>query len=242
MIDAVSALVRGTRMVYTPGLRRFVFVPLAINLVLYSITLWVLFNQFGGWIDYWMLKVPAWLDWLSWLIWPLLVVSLLLVVFFTFSLVTNLIAAPFYGILAEKVEHRLDGTLIDDDRGLVKIGVDSLGREMAKLGYFIPRMIALFIIGFIPGLNLLSPLLWGLFSAWSMSIQYLDYPMDNHQVSFGDMKQRLKARWWPSLTFGAAVFVMTLVPLANLLFIPGAVAGAVLMWQSHYRQLPAPRR
>ena len=183
MIDAVSALVRGTRMVYTPGLRRFVFVPLAINLVLYSITLWVLFNQFGGWIDYWMLKVPAWLEWLSWLIWPVLVVSLLLVVFFTFSLVTNLIAAPFYGILAEKVEHRLDGTLIDDDRGLMKIGVDSLGREMAKLGYFIPRMIALFIIGFIPGLNLLSPLLWGLFSAWSMSIQYLDYPMDNHQVS-----------------------------------------------------------
>ena len=78
--------------------------------------------------------------------------------------------------------------------------------------------------------------------AWPLDIIPRVIDASEWDVIETGLKQRLKARWWPSLTFGAAVFVMTLVPLANLLFIPGAVAGAVLMWQSHYRQLPAPRR
>lgn len=238
MLNAFGALAQGTRLVLSPGLRRYVFLPIVVNLALYIGTIVYLLNNFGGWLDYWMLKVPGWLEWLEWLIWPLLVVSLVVVVFFTFTLVSNLIAAPFYGFLAEKVETRLTGRPPVDERSLVRGGLDALGRELVKLGYILPRMALLFLIGFVPGLNLAMPFLWAAFSAWMMAITYLDYPMDNNRVAFTDMRRRLRARWWPTLTFGGWVLASTWLPVINLVLLPGAVAGAVLMWQQHYRQLP----
>ena len=237
MLDAFTAISRGTRCVYKPGLRRYVFLPILVNLLVYVSMFSFVLNRFDGWLAHWMGMIPNWLDWLSWLIWPLFVLSLLVVVFFTFTLVTSLIAAPFYGFLAAKVEVQVTGREPQDDRGLAKTTVDALGREMVKLGYILPRAALLFVIGWIPGLNLLAPLLWALFSAWVMAITYLDYPMANNKVAFRDMRGRLSARWWQSLSYGGLVTLLTWIPLANLFLIPGAVAGAVLMWDYHYRHV-----
>ena len=98
-------------------------------------------------------------------------------------------------------------------------------------------VVLLFVIGWIPVINLIAPLLWLLFSAWMMAVTYLDYPMDNNKVPFADMRRRLAARRWPTLTYGGWVMLITWVPLANLFLLPGAVAGAVLMWEDHYRVL-----
>ncbi|WP_163578006.1 sulfate transporter CysZ [Halomonas faecis] len=234
MLDAFTALTRGTRLVYTRGLRRYVFAPILVNLLVYSTMLGYVVTNFGGWLDAWMAMVPGWLGWLEWLIWPLFVISLLVIVLFTFTLVTHLIAAPFYGFLAAKVEIVATGRPPLDDRGLARAAVDALGRELVKLAYILPRALLLFIVSWIPGLNLVAPLLWALFSAWVMAITYLDYPMDNNQVSFADMRRRLARRWWPTLTYGGWVTLITWVPLANLFLLPGAVAAAVLMWERHY--------
>ncbi|SEM85458.1 sulfate transporter CysZ [Halomonas caseinilytica] len=237
MLDAFTALSRGTRLVYTRGLRRYVFLPILANLLVYGSMLTYVLSHFGGWLDGWMAMVPGWLDWLSWLIWPLFVISLVLIVFFTFTLVTHLIAAPFYGFLAEKVEIEVTGRAPLDDRSLVRAGIDALGRELVKLAYILPRMAILFVISWIPVINLIAPLLWGAFTAWTMAITYLDYPMDNNKVSFADMRRRLAARRWSTLTYGGWVTLITWVPLANLFLLPGAVAAAVLMWDRHYREL-----
>ncbi|TDR51274.1 uncharacterized protein involved in cysteine biosynthesis [Halomonas ventosae] len=239
MLDALTALTRGTRLVYSRGLRRFVFLPIVVNLLVYTAMLWYVLGHFGGWLEGWMAMVPGWLEWLSWLIWPLFVVSLVLIVFFTFTLVTHLIAAPFYGFLAARVEAEATGRPPLDDRGLAKTAVDAMGRELVKLGYILPRMALLFVLSWIPVLNLVAPLLWAAFSAWIMAITYLDYPMDNNKVSFADMRRRLKARWWPTLTYGGWVTLITWIPLANLFLLPGAVAAAVLMWDRHYRGIEA---
>ncbi|MGJ7458328.1 sulfate transporter CysZ [Halomonas sp. RA08-2] len=243
MLDAVTALTRGTRLAYSPGLRRYVFAPIVVNLLVYSVVLRVVLANFGGWLEGWMALVPGWLAWLEWLIWPLFVISLVIIVFFTFTLVTHLIAAPFYGFLAARVEVAATGRPPLDDRGFMKTAVDALGRELVKLAYIAPRALLLLVVSWIPGLNLLAPLLWALFSAWVMAIAYLDYPMDNNKVSFADMRRRLRARWWQSLTFGGCVTLVTWIPLANLFLLPGAVSAAVLMWNQHYRELAvsAPR-
>ena len=237
MLDAVTALSRGTRCVYQSGMRRYIFLPILVNLIVYVSMFSFVLNRFGGWLDHWMNMVPTWLDWLSWLIWPLFVISLLVVVFFTFTLVSSLIAAPFYGFLAAKVETQVTGRKPIDDRNLTKTAIDAIGREFVKLAYILPRAAGLFVLSWIPGLNLIAPLLWALFSAWIMAITYLDYPMDNNKVSFADMRQRLSKRWWQSLSFGGLVTLITWIPLANLFLIPGAVAGAVLLWDDHYRNV-----
>ncbi|QJQ97112.1 MULTISPECIES: sulfate transporter CysZ [Halomonadaceae] len=239
MLDALTALTRGTRLVYARGLRRYVFVPVTVNLVVYALMLNYVLSYFGQWLAAWMAMVPGWLAWLEWLIWPLFVVALVLMVFFTFTLVTHLIAAPFYGFLAAKVEEHLTGRPPLDDRGLVRTGVDAIGRELVKLAYILPRLALLLVISWIPLLNVVAPLLWASFSAWVMAITYLDYPMDNNKVSFADMRRRLSSRPWPTLSFGGLVTLITWLPLANLFLLPGAVAGAVLMWDGHYRALPS---
>ncbi|MDN7132126.1 sulfate transporter CysZ [Halomonas sp. AOP25-F1-15] len=235
MLDAVTALSRGTRCVYQPGMRRYIFLPILINLIVYISMLSFVLSRFDGWLAHWMDMVPTWLEWLSWLIWPLFVISLIVVVFFTFTLITSFIAAPFYGFLAAKVEIQATGREPLDDRNLTQTAIDAVGREFVKLAYILPRAIGLFIISWIPGLNLVAPLLWALFSAWIMAITYLDYPMDNNKVTFKDMRHRLAKRWWQSLTYGGLITLITWIPLANLFLIPGAVAGAVLMWDEHYR-------
>ncbi len=240
MLDAVTALARGTRLVYSPGLRRYVFAPIVVNLLVYGAMLRIVLANFGGWLEGWMALVPGWLAWLEWLIWPLFVISLVVIIFFTFTLVTHLIAAPFYGFLAAKVELVVTGRPPLDDRGLLKTALDALGREMVKLGYIVPRALLLFLVSWVPGVNIVAPLLWLAFSAWVMAIAYLDYPMDNNKVSFADMRWRLAARWWPTLSYGGLVTLITWVPLANLFLLPGAVAGAVLMWERHYQGLVGP--
>jgi CysZ protein len=50
------------------------------------------------------------------------------------------------------------------------------------------------ILSFIPVLSLVAPVLWFLLGAWMMSIQFVDYPMDNHQLSFGDVKEAVRSR------------------------------------------------
>ncbi|MCL7930705.1 sulfate transporter CysZ [Halomonas llamarensis] len=240
MLNALTAIAQGIRWVYRPGMRRYIFLPIVINFLVYATLLRVVWQHFAGWLGYWMGLVPNWLDWLAWLIWPLFFLSLVAVVFFTFTVVTHLIAAPFYGFLAAKVEVTATGREPLDDRGLAKTTIDALGREMVKLGYILPRAILLFVISWIPGLNLFAPLLWAFFSAWVVAITYLDYPMDNNKVSFADMRRRLSGRWWHSLSYGGLVTLITWLPLANLFLLPGAVAGAVLMWDTHYRTEPAP--
>jgi hypothetical protein len=57
---------------------------------------------------------------------------------------------------------------------------------MRKLGYFLPRAIGLFILSFIPVVNIIAAplwLLWGLM----MAIQYIDYPADNHKLGWNEM-------------------------------------------------------
>lgn len=66
-------------------------------------------------------KLPNWLHWLDWLLWPIVVLALLIIVFYSFTLVANLIASPFNGILAEKAEAILTGRSLDEPIDSAKI-------------------------------------------------------------------------------------------------------------------------
>jgi CysZ protein len=82
--------------------------------------------------------------------------------------------------------------------------------------------------------NIIAPVLWFLFGAWMMAIQYCDYPMDNNKVSFRQMKVMLAQRRLTSLSFGAIVQVGMMIPLVNLVMMPAAVIGATLIWCEEY--------
>ena len=79
-------------------------------------------------------------------------------------------------------------------------------------------------------LPVFGQVIWFLFSAWMMAIQYCDYPCDNHKISFADMKRILHAHRSHSFSFGITVSVFSLIPIVNFLVMPVAVCGATALW------------
>jgi CysZ protein len=225
-------VLRGAGLLSEKRLRTFVLIPLTINILLFSFALYLLFNQLPGWIDSWLSFLPSFLSFLEFFLYPLFAVTAVLVVYYSFSLVANIIAAPFNGILSERVEQMVAGRVVADEsfKELMAIIPRAIGRELSKLAYYIPRLILLLILSFIPGVNLFSPIFWFLFGSWMMSIQYCDYPMDNNKVSFKEMLSLLKQKRLTSLGFGAVVQLGMMVPIFNFIMMPAAVIGATLYW------------
>lgn len=231
-------LAQGFKLLKHPRVRLFVVAPLLINVLLFvGITAWAI-GAFNELLDWLLSYIPGWLDFIVWLIWPLFIVLLLLIYGYSFALISNLIASPFYGLLAERVSevltNRLDETPMTLKRA-TRIAWSSFKRELRKLGYFLPRMLGVGLLvlalTFIPVLNVLTPVIAFLWGAWSLALQYLDYPADNHEVAFDGMLNRLKERRSMSVGFGGIVLVATSVPVLNLFTSPAAVAGATKMWE-----------
>ncbi|MFW6021539.1 MAG: sulfate transporter CysZ [Guyparkeria sp.] len=218
----------GFRLMWTPGLRRFTLIPLLINILLFAAAGWLLVSLAGDWLEG---LLPDWLDFLYWLVLPIVVLGLLLATFFTFTLVANLIAAPFNAVLAARVEAHLTGQPpAGDDQGVLAGAVGAVISEIGRLLYLAAWAIPLVILWFIPGLNLLAPFAWFAFSAWMMSLEYVDNPAGNHGLSFGEQRRRLRQRPALTLGFGSLMTLMTMVPVANFLAMPVGVCGATRMW------------
>ena len=233
VLSGPQYLREGLKLVLSPNLRMFVLLPLAINLLLFGGLIYFAGHEFSLWLDALMPTLPSWLSFLSYILWPLFIALLVLMVFFTFTLVANVIAAPFNGFLAEKVEVVVRG---EDPfpafswGELMAMVPRTFGREMRKLGYFLPRAIGLFILSLIPVVNVVAAPLWLIFGVWMMAIQYIDYPADNNKMSWQDMLAWLRSKRWQSLGFGGITYLALLIPGVNVLMMPAAVAGATLFW------------
>lgn len=234
----------GFRLIKQPGLRLFVIAPLIINTLLFYWMVMASYDLFGGWMAALMEWLPEWLSFLEWLFWPLYAVAIIMILAYCFVAVANLIGSPFYGMLSEKVEQHLSGETLTGDnswKALIATIPRSLAREVHKLVYYVPRAIILLILGFIPGINLIAGVLWFGFSSWMMTLQYVDYPADNNNKSFAQLKTFAAERRWPSLSFGMLVYVVAMIPIVNLVAVPAAVCGATAFWVNEKRRnLPSP--
>lgn len=226
----------GLRMLPRPGLRRYVLGPLLLNIVLFAGLIWFGVGQFSDLVNWLLSPLPGWLDWLRYLLWPLFALTVLIAVFFTFSLVANLIGAPFNGLLAEAVESQLTGKPLDETGGWKKMlaeVVPAILGEVRKLGYFVLWAIPLAVLFLIPGLNLAAPFLWAGFGAWMLALEYGDFPMGNHDIRFVAQRQIFRNRRGLALGFGGAAMLATMIPFLNFLVMPAAVAGATQLWVRH---------
>ena len=231
--NGLTYLTRAATLIVTPELRWFVLVPILINIVLFAASTGILIQQFGTAMDWLTGSLPSWLNFLAWILWVVFAAAVLLVYGYSFSLITNLIAAPFYGLLAEKTERLVSGTGPKPE-SLQKMIPRTLRRELVKLWYFVIRGLGLallmLVFSFIPLINIIVPVIGFVWGAWSMAIQYTDYAADNNQLSFTETRTRLGDRRYSSLSTGGLTLLGTMLPLANIFIIPIAVIGGTLYW------------
>ena len=215
----------GFRLILKSGIKRFVLIPFLINLGLFSLATKLLTEQVDSWIEQ---LLPGWLSWLEWLIWPLFAIAMFLIVFYSFTIIANLVAAPFNSLLSARIEALLTDKKpenINSDRFL-KLISRTLQSEFKKIIYAIKWFIPLIIITFIPVINVISPFLWMFFAAWFLSLEYNDYPLANRGLFFDEVRTFNRDNRMRSLGLGCGVFILTTLPLINFIAMPVAVAGA----------------
>jgi len=232
-------LVRGAKLLKQPTLRNFVLVPLLVNILIFGGLIWYGLSYLDALMEDWLDKIPDWLDFISWIIWPVIGLTVSLVTGYLFTAVALIIASPFNALLAEKAEELVTGKPVDSLEGLgaaLMAMPRGILRELSKLLYYLPMAVFVLILSFIPLLSLVAPVLWFLLGAWMMSIQFVDYPMDNHQLSFGDVKEAVRSRRLSSMGFGGVVALCAGIPVINFFVVPAAVVGATLLWCEELNQ------
>jgi len=215
----------GFSLLFKPGIKRFVAIPFVINLGLFSLATKLLTDQ----LDSWLAKLlPDWLSWLEWLIWPLFAIAMFLIVFYSFTVIANLIAAPFNSVLSAKIEAMLTGQKPQDinSDSFMKLIFRTMKSEIQKILYAVKWFIPLIIITIIPAVNIVAPFLWILFAVWFFALEYNDYPLANHGKFFEEIKTYNRENRMASLGLGTAIFIMTSIPVINFFAMPVAVAGA----------------
>jgi CysZ protein len=230
MISVVTYLLKGLKLLTTPALRPFVLMPLAINFILYSGALFL-----GYWyLDAWIVQaIPDSLHLMTWLIYPLFFISFCLVGFFTFSLLANLIAAPFYAKLAAKTLVVIDAPQLST---FVPSTIQVLKAELNRLRYSLTRTLPLLILFLIPIVNLVAPLLWLGFSAWCVALEYFAFPLENRGILFLEQKEQLSKMKFRALSFGGLVTLAQSLPVINIIAAPVAIIAATLYTQDKLQQ------
>lgn len=224
----------GFSLILRPGIRPFVLVPLAINVVLFVLALAGIGSALEYVVDRYLAGWPEWAQWLLWMVFGLLAT---VIVFFTFTLLANIIASPFNGMLAEAVERHLMPTAAPAPfswRRLLAEAGRTITAELRKLGYIALRALPLLILSLIPIVNVVAPALWLLFGAWMFCIEYLDCPLGNHGRLFPSVVTEMRAHRRMALGFGGCMIVLTMIPVLNFLAMPVGVAGATSMYCAHF--------
>lgn len=235
-MNGIDCVLEGLRLVRQPGLRRYVIVPLLINVAIFTLVVVYGYMHLETWVNAITSQLPDWLSFLSWLIWIVAVLVAIAFLLYAFTIFANIIASPFNAVLATRVEERLLGSLDDiPEISWWRVMPRAVGRELAKVAYFLPRLIGLLILTFIPVVNIAAPFLLLLFSAWMMAVEYTDYAADNNELGFRRLRERLGTNRLQSLMFGIVIYMLMAIPVINLVLMPAAVAGGTVFWAKNLR-------
>lgn len=260
-LSGAQHFMKGLTLLTHPQLRSYVIGPILINILVFVGITWFAIHQFDQLLPWLMAKIPSWLDFLVWLFWILFGGLLLLIYAYGFTLIGNLLASPFYGLLSERAEQLLSSPQSLDPqsqsesqtetatpqqqlslKALASVTASAIGRELIKLGYFLPRiaLVLLLTLGlsWIPGVNLVAPIIAMAWGSWWLALQSVDYPADNHGISFTQLRQHTRQHRLSALTFGGLTLLGSGIPLLNLLVMPAAVIGGTSFWLDKLQNQP----
>ncbi len=229
-------LAKGVQLIKDPEIRSYVVIPLTINIVCFAGLIWYGFSMFNPMVDSIMSYVPGFLDFLEVFLWVFISLLTAFTIFLIFTPIANIIAAPFNALMSEKIEQKLTGTLSDSDINLSELMFNAVKSQFRKLLYIALWVLALLLVSIIPIINFIAPFLWIILGSWLLCLEYMDYPMGNHDITFDNQKKILKSKRGMSLGFGLGTLVITSIPFVNFFAIPIAVAGATAMWVEQFSE------
>lgn len=208
-----------------PGLWPWAAAAFAVNVVLFTAGIVALVVWLPDLAR--ALTPESWPAWTVWISGVLVAAAGLLAVVFLFTVVGNMVAAPFLDVLAERALRDLGETL-PPGPPLPRVLLKAVAGQLLKLailaGIHVP-LLALLVTPAAP----VVPLLSGTVAAFFLAVEYLEYPLSARGLGARARLRYVAGRPGPALGFGAACLLIHLVPLLGYAALPACVCGAVLL-------------
>lgn len=217
--------------VTNPSLYKYVAIPFIINVVVFSAAIYWgydLFANLAG--QYFSAQDPWYWQILAAVVKFTAALITLVVVFFAFTVVGNLIAAPFNDVLSERTERLMTGNHIDEPFSLAQFAKDMwrvMLDEVRKMSIFVVLMVVALLFNFLPGVgSLIYAVLSVGLTLYFLIIEYTGYVFGRKHLGFKDQRKFIAQNRLGALGFAVAVMCMLFIPFVQFLTIPIAVVAA----------------
>jgi CysZ protein len=218
-----------------PRLIQYIVIPFLINTLVFSGAVYLGLDFFGSTIVGYLPQGDAWY-WavLYWLLWGVAVLLTVVLVFFSFTVVGNLLASPFNDLLSERTEEILSGNVNDELFSVGRFLQDAwqtILMEAKKMWVFVVVMILILPLNLLPGLgNTLYTILAISLTLFFLCFEYLGFVLVRKRQFFREQKKYIFARKFLMFGFSCGVMALLAIPLFQLFCIPLAVIGATRLW------------
>jgi len=219
------------------SLTRFILIPLAINTAVFTAG----FVFFISKLDTLLSFLPRSQGWYYGVVYYLLAfilgLSFLTLSFYAFTIIGNLIAAPFNSALSEKVEELYVGRdqLTSGPISIFRDAWRSVATELKRFFLFALFFIPIVLINFIPFIGqIVFFILMLTYTCWALAFTFMDYALERRGLAFNQKVRIVLSRKSLSMGFGLLCFLMALIPFLNLFLIPICVTGGTLMFLREY--------
>ncbi|NYF10816.1 CysZ protein [Leifsonia sp. AK011] len=165
----------------------------------------------------------------------LLTVAVLIVVF-AFTTITLIVGQPFYELIWKHAERRF-GPVPESSLGFWRAFWRGVGAGLRILVPTVLLGLMLFVLGFIPVVGqILVPVLGAVIGGWYLTLELTGLPFDARGFTLRERRAALRSQRAATLGFGAATYLVFLVPLGAVVMMPAAVAGATLLARRALRE------
>ena len=148
----------------------------------------------------------------------------------SFTVIAQIIGQPFYERISDRIEHQLGTPPAGADAPWWRTFPRASLESALLLGLTLATTVPLLVLGLVPVLGqTVVPVLQAVVAGFFLAVELLAIPLERRGLHLAG---RLRFVWRyraQTLGFGITAFLLFLVPLMNVLAMPGAVVGATLL-------------
>lgn len=221
------------------GLILYFIVPFILNVAILSGIYYASYSFIKPWL-YDLIEGGGWLfSFLRIVLAPALLIILAVITSLLYSIVGNIVTAPFNDFLSYSIEVREANINFDEPFSLKVIIADIVRMTLnivKMLGILLLINILLFALNLIPVLgNLLYTVLSFMASTFFLGFQFFDFPLERRRFDFGG---KLKIAWrfkFMTMGLGTGFMLTTFIPILGFLGLNMATMGATTLFLAHMR-------
>lgn len=216
-----------------PSLWKPIVLPLIINGLVFGCGFGLFLWKLQTIMDRYVGRDGMWSAVLYYLLAFFILVTFVVAAFYVFTFVGSVIASPFNAILSERTEGLLAIPGRTNEDGFLKSAGGTILMEFKKWLLLLVGYLPLLLLSMIPVLGqVIAVPLTIVYSAFAMTIHFLDYTMERHHRGLWERCRLIFSRKALSFGFGSACILFGVIPFINLIVMPVCVTAGTLMYHT----------